>query len=247
VVETHLIEMKGISKSFGAVEALQSVDLELSHHEVLGLVGDNAAGKSTLMKILSGVYGPDEGEILIEGEKVTFASPADSRRLGIEMIFQDLAIVPNLSIADNIFLGREPVKNFLGLKILDKRKMVEESSVAVGRLDVDIRSTRLATAGLSGGQQQAVAVGRAIYFNPRVVIMDEPTAALSVKAIKRVLELVQELKERGIAIILISHRLPNIFAVTDRIMVLRLGRRAAERRTKETTPEEIIDLMVGMH
>jgi simple sugar transport system ATP-binding protein len=247
VVETHLIEMKGISKNFGAVEALQSVDLELSHHEVLGLVGDNAAGKSTLMKILSGVYGPDEGEILIEGEKVTFASPADSRRLGIEMIFQDLAIVPNLSIADNIFLGREPVKNFLGLKILDKRKMVEESSVAVGRLDVDIRSTRLATAGLSGGQQQAVAVGRAIYFNPRVVIMDEPTAALSVKAIKRVLELVQELKERGIAIILISHRLPNIFAVTDRIMVLRLGRRAAERRTKETTPEEIIDLMVGMH
>jgi ABC-type sugar transport system ATPase subunit len=135
----------------------------------------------------------------------------------------------------------------LGLKILDRRKMVEESSVAVGRLDVDIRSTRLATAGLSGGQQQAVAVGRAIYFNPRVVIMDEPTAALSVKAIKRVLELVQELKERGIAIILISHRLPNIFAVTDRIMVLRLGRRAAERRTKETTPEEIIDLMVGMH
>jgi ABC-type sugar transport system ATPase subunit len=239
--------MKSISKSFGAVKALQSVDLELSHHEVLGLVGDNAAGKSTLMKILCGVYGPDEGEILIEGKKVTFASPADSRRLGIEMIFQDLAIVPNLSIADNIFLGREPVKNFLGLKILDKRKMVEESSVAVGRLDVDIRSTRLATAGLSGGQQQAVAVGRAIYFNPRVVIMDEPTAALSVKAIKRVLELVQELKERGIAIILISHRLPNIFAVTDRIMVLRLGRRAAERRTKETTPEEIIDLMVGMH
>jgi ABC-type sugar transport system ATPase subunit len=239
--------MKGISKSFGAVKALQSVDLELSHHEVLGLVGDNAAGKSTLMKILSGVYGPDEGEILIEGKNVEFASPADSRRLGIEMIFQDLAIVPNLSIADNIFLGREPVKNFLGLKILDRRKMVEESSVAVGRLDVDIRSTRLATAGLSGGQQQAVAVGRAIYFNPRVVIMDEPTAALSVKAIKRVLELVQELKERGIAIILISHRLPNIFAVTDRIMVLRLGRRAAERRTKETTPEEIIDLMVGMH
>lgn len=247
MVKTHLIEMKSISKSFGAVKALQSVDLELSHHEVLGLVGDNAAGKSTLMKILCGVYGPDEGEILIEGKKVTFASPADSRRLGIEMIFQDLAIVPNLSIADNIFLGREPVKNFLGLKILDKRKMVEESSVAVGRLDVDIRSTRLATAGLSGGQQQAVAVGRAIYFNPRVVIMDEPTAALSVKAIKRVLELVQELKERGIAIILISHRLPNIFAVTDRIMVLRLGRRAAERRTKETTPEEIIDLMVGMH
>ena len=247
MVETHLIEMKGISKSFGAVEALQSVDLELSHHEVLGLVGDNAAGKSTLMKILCGVYGPDEGEILIEGKTVTFASPADSRRLGIEMIFQDLAIVPNLSIADNIFLGREPVKNFLGLKILDRKKMVEESRVAVGRLNVDIRSTRLATAGLSGGQQQAVAVGRAIYFNPRVVIMDEPTAALSVKAIKRVLELVQELKERGIAIILISHRLPNIFAVTDRIMVLRLGRRAAERRTKETTPEEIIDLMVGMH
>jgi len=247
VAETRLVEMKGISKSFGAVKALQSVDLELRHHEVLGLVGDNAAGKSTLMKILSGVYAPDGGEIFMEGKKVKFASPADSRRLGIEMIFQDLAIVPNLNIAGNIFLGREPVKSFLGIKILDKRKMIEESRVAVGRLDVDIRSTRLAAAGLSGGQQQAVAVGRAIYFNPPVVIMDEPTAALSVKGIKRVLELVHELKERGIAVILISHRLPNIFAVTDRIVILRTGKRVAEKMTKDTTAEEIIDLMVGMH
>ena len=239
--------MKGIRKNFGAVQALQGVDLELEHHEVLGLVGDNAAGKSTLMKILSGVHTPDEGEVFIDGKKVAFASPADSRRLGIEMIYQDLAIVPNLNIAGNIFLGREPVKRFMGMKFLNKKKMIEESRVAVGRLDVDIPSTRLATAGLSGGQQQAVAVGRAIYFDPRVVIMDEPTAALSVKGIKRVLELVNELKERGIAIILISHRLPNIFAVTDRILVLRTGRRVADRVTKETTPEEIIDLMVGMH
>ncbi len=238
--------MKGISKSFGAVKALQSVDLELNQREVLGLVGDNAAGKSTLMKILSGVYAPDEGEIFVDGQRVEFASPADSRSLGIEMIYQDLAIVPNLSIAGNIFLGREPVKNFLGIKILDKRKMVEESRQAVGRLDVGIRSTKLASGGLSGGQQQAVAVGRAIFFNPRVIIMDEPTAALSVKGIRKVLELVGELKERGISIILISHRLPNIFAVTNRILILRIGRRVGERITKETTPEEIIDLMVGM-
>jgi len=246
VAEISLVEMKGITKSFGAVKALQRVDLELNHQEVLGLVGDNAAGKSTLMKILSGVYAPDEGEIFIEGKKVEFASPADSRRLGIEMIYQDLAIVPNLSIAGNIFLGREPVKSFLGIKILDKGRMVEESRQAVGRLDVDIRSTKLTSGGLSGGQQQAVAVGRAIFFNPSVIIMDEPTAALSVKGIKKVLELVRELKERGISIILISHRLPNIFAVTDRIVILRIGRRVGERITKDTTPEEIIDLMVGM-
>jgi ABC-type sugar transport system ATPase subunit len=247
MAKTPLVEMKAIWKSFGAVQALQGVDLELNHREVVGLVGDNAAGKSTLMKILSGVHAPDEGEIFVEGQRVQFDSPADSRRLGIEMIYQDLAIVPNLNIAGNIFLGREPVKRLLGMRFLDKRKMIEESSVAVGRLDVDIRSTKLATAGLSGGQQQAVAVGRAIYFNPRVVIMDEPTAALSVKGIRKVLEIVTELKERGIAIILISHRLPNIFAVTDRIVILRLGRRAGERLTKDTTPEEIIDLMVGMH
>ena len=246
MADIPLVQMKGIRKSFGAVQALQGVDLDLEHHEVLGLVGDNAAGKSTLMKILSGVHAPDEGEILIDDKKVEFDSPADSRRLGIEMIYQDLAIVPNLNIAGNIFLGREPVRRFMGMKFLDKRKMIEESRVAVGRLDVDITSTKLPTVGLSGGQQQAVAVGRAIYFNPRVVIMDEPTAALSVKGIRRVLELVNELKERGIAIILISHRLPNIFAVTDRILVLRTGRRVAIRVTKETTPEEIIDLMVGM-
>ena len=247
MAEIPLVEMKGISKSFGAVKALQRVDLELSHGETLGLVGDNAAGKSTLVKILSGVYAPDQGEVFVQGQKVEFASPADSRRLGIEMIYQDLAIVPNLSIAGNIFLGRERVKRFLGIKILDKRKMVEESQQAVGRLDVGIRSTKLASAGLSGGQQQAVAVGRAIFFNPRVVIMDEPTAALSVKGIKKVLELVRELKKRSISIILISHRLPNIFAVTDRIIILRTGRRVGERITKDTTPEEIIDLMVGMN
>ena len=246
MVEIPLVGMKGISKSFGAVQALERVDLELNPQEVLGLVGDNAAGKSTLMKILSGVYAPDEGEIFVEGKKVEFASPADSRSLGIEMIYQDLAIVPNLSIAGNIFLGREPVKSFLGIKILDKRKMIEQSDQAVGRLDVDIHSTKLTSGGLSGGQQQAVAVGRAIFFNPRVIIMDEPTAALSVKGIKKVLELVRELKKRSISIILISHRLPNIFAVTDRIIILRTGRRVGERITKDTTPEEIIDLMVGM-
>ena len=246
MAEIPLVEMKGISKSFGAVKALQGVDLELNHGEVLGLVGDNAAGKSTLVKILSGVYTPDEGEIFMKGDKVEFASPADSRRLGIEMIYQDLAIVPNLSIAGNIFLGREPVKSFLGIKILDRTKMIEESRQAVERLDVDISSTKLVSKGLSGGQQQAVAVGRAIFFNPRVIIMDEPTAALSVKGIKKVLELVRELEERGISIILISHRLPNIFSVTDRIIILRTGRRVAERITKDTTPQEIIDLMVGM-
>jgi len=246
VEDMPLVEMKKISKSFGMVRALQEVDLELHHNEVLGLVGDNAAGKSTLVKILSGVYAPDEGEIFIEGERVKFTSPADSRRLGIEMIYQDLALVPSLSVAGNIFLGMEPVKNLLGMKILDKKRMVEESQQTITKLGMDIKSTRIKAENLSGGQRQTVAVGRAVFFKPRVVIMDEPTAALSVKGIKRVLELVKELKARGISIIFISHRLPNIFAVADRIIILRAGRRVGDRITKDTTPEEIIELMVGM-
>jgi len=246
VEDMPLVEMKKISKSFGMVRALQEVDLELYHDEVLGLVGDNAAGKSTLVKILSGVYTPDEGEIFIEGERVKFTSPADSRRLGIEMIYQDLALVPSLSVAGNIFLGMEPVKNLLGMKILDKKRMVEESQQTITKLGMDIKSTRIKTENLSGGQRQTVAVGRAVFFKPRVVIMDEPTAALSVKGIKRVLELVKELKERGISIIFISHRLPNIFAVADRIIILRAGRRVGDRITRDTTSEEIIELMVGI-
>ena len=241
-----LVEMRKISKSFGMVKALQAVDLKLYHNEVLGLVGDNAAGKSTLVKILSGVYTPDEGEIFIEGEKVNFTSPADSRKLGIEMIYQDLALVPNLSIAGNIFLGREPVKNLLGMRILDKKRMFEESREIITKLGIDVESTKIKSENLSGGQRQTVAVGRAVFFKPRVVIMDEPTAALSVKGIKRVLELIKELRERGISIIFISHRLPNIFAVADRIVILRAGRRVGDRITRDTAPEEIIELMVGI-
>jgi len=242
-----LVEMRKISKSFGPVKALQEVDLTLNYREILGLVGDNAAGKSTLMKILSGAYPPDKGKIFIEGKEVKFASPADSRKLGIEMVYQDLAIIPNLSVADNIFLGREPVRNVWGMKILRRKKMIEDSQKIIRRIGVDIYSTKVISGGLSGGQQQSVAVGRAIFFNPRVIIMDEPTAALSVKGIRRVLKLVKELKERGISVVLISHRLPNVFAVADRIIVLRTGRKVGEKITKETTPEEIINLMVGMN
>jgi len=241
-----LVEMKKISKSFGMVKALQEVDLNLYYNEVLGLVGDNAAGKSTLVKILSGVYAPNEGEIFMEGEKVRFTSPADSRKLGIEMIYQDLALVPNLSIAGNIFLGKELVKNLLGMKILNRKKMFEKSWQTMAKLGIDIESTRIKSEALSGGQRQAVAVSRAIFFKPRVIIMDEPTAALSVKGIKKVLELIKELREREVSIIFISHRLPNIFTVTDRIIILRAGRRVGDRITKDTTPEEIIELMVGI-
>jgi len=246
VEKIPLVEMKKISKSFGMVKALQEVDLNLYYNEVLGLVGDNAAGKSTLVKILSGVYTPDEGEIFMEGEKVRFTSPADPRKLGIEMIYQDLALVPNLSIAGNIFLGKELVKNLLGMKILNRKRMFEKSWQTMAKLGIDIESTRIKSEDLSGGQRQAVAVSRAIFFKPRVVIMDEPTAALSVKGIKKVLELIKELREREVSIIFISHRLPNIFTVTDRIIILRAGRRVGDRITKDTTPEEIIELMVGI-
>jgi ABC-type sugar transport system ATPase subunit len=227
---TPIVEMRNIKKSFAAVHALRGIDLVLHHNEVLGLVGDNAAGKSTLMKVLSGAYIPDEGEIFIEGKKVHMVAPMDARRLGIEMVYQDLALADNLDVAANVFLGHEAVSAQLGpIRVMDKRHMEQETQRLLDHLKIDVSSVRLNVESLSGGQRQSVAIARATAFNAKVIIMDEPTAALSVAAIGKVLDLVRELKAQGSSIIVISHRLEDIFQVSDRMMVLRHGRKVSDR------------------
>jgi simple sugar transport system ATP-binding protein len=226
---TTVVEMRNIKKSFAAVRALRGVDLVLHHNEVLGLVGDNAAGKSTLMKVLSGVCIPDEGEIFIEGKKAHISDPLQARHLGIEMVYQDLALVNKLNVAANVFLGREVVRTELGpFSILDSRHMEQETQRLLDRLKIDLSSVRLDVERLSGGQRQTVAIARATAFNAKVIIMDEPTAALSVAAIEKVLDLVRELKAQGCSIIIISHRLEDIYRVSDRMIVLRHGRKVCD-------------------
>jgi simple sugar transport system ATP-binding protein len=227
--DAPLVEMRNIKKNFAAVRALRGVDLVLHHNEVLGLVGDNAAGKSTLMKVLSGAYIPDEGEIFIEGKKEYISDPLHARRLGIEMVYQDLSLVNHLDVAANIFLGREAMSAQLGLiDVLDQHHMEKEAQRLLDRLKIDISSVRLDVECLSGGQRQTVAIARATAFNAKVIIMDEPTAALSVAAVGKVLDLVRELKAQGCSIILISHRLEDIYQVSDRMIVLRHGRKVCD-------------------
>lgn len=247
--EFPVVEMRNIKKSFGAVQALKGVDLRLGHGEVLGLVGDNAAGKSTLMKVLSGAYIPDEGEIYLNGQKAHITNPEDSRHLGIEMVYQDFALADNLDVAANVFLGREIVRWRIGpLAAMDKRAMDERARSLIDRLKIEIDSVRLKVENLSGGQRQAVAIGRATAFDAKVIIMDEPTAALSVAAIQKVLNLIKELKAQGASIILISHRLEDVHLVADRVMVLRQGRKVADRPVSgdiHDFREQIVAYMVG--
>lgn len=226
---TPVVEMKNIMKHFGAVQALRGVDLSLHHGEVLGLMGDNAAGKSTLMKVLSGAYIPDGGEILLDGQKTHFSNPMDARRQGIEMVYQDYALANNLDVAGNVFLGREVVRLKVGpFGVMDMPYMESETKHLLNRLKIDISSVRLKVERLSGGQRQAVAIARATAFDAKVIIMDEPTAALSVAAIDKVLDLVRELKAQGSSIILISHRLEDVYQVSDRMIVLRQGRKVCD-------------------
>ena len=226
---TPVVEMRNIKKSFAAVRALRGVDLVLHDNEVLGLVGDNAAGKSTLMKILSGAYIPDEGEIFIKGDKAHISDPLRARQLGIEMVYQDLALVNKLNVASNVFLGREVMSQRLGrIGVMNRRHMERETERLLDRLKIDISSVRLDVESLSGGQRQTVAIARATAFDAKVIIMDEPTAALSVAAIGKVLDLVRELKAQGRSIIIISHRLEDIYQVSDRMIVLRHGRKVCD-------------------
>jgi ABC-type sugar transport system ATPase subunit len=235
-----LLEMKGISKHFGGLQALSSVNLTLHDGEVLGLVGDNGAGKSTLMHVLSGAYTSDEGEIFLDGELIRINSPRAARDLGIGMIYQDLALVPYMSVWENIYLGNELKKTWLGfMSRLNKRQMREKS------LSADLINPNARVRELSGGQRAAVAIARTLTFMPRIVIMDEPTAALAVKEVNEVLNLIIELRSQGISVIIISHRLQDILAVGDRIMVLRQGKNVGDLNVAETTMNEVVGLIVG--
>lgn len=239
--------MRGIVKRFGAVVALGGVDFRVRRGEVMALLGDNGAGKSTLMKILAGVYLPDAGEIRLNGRAVSIQEPEDARRLGIEMIYQDLALCENIDVTANIFLGRELRRPALrGLvKTLDSRAMVQRTAELLSGLGVTADIARRKVRYLSGGQRQSVAICRALLGSPQLVVMDEPTAALGISEVAKVLDLIRRLKAQGVTVVLISHRLQDVFQVADSATVLRNGRVAGVRRISETTPDEITGLIVG--
>jgi ABC-type sugar transport system ATPase subunit len=225
------------------------VNLTLSRGEVLGLVGDNGAGKSTLIKILSGAILADEGEIFLEDQNVGIENPQDARNHGIETIYQTFALVGNLPIYLNLFLGRYRVKPILGglIKILDEKRMEKESWEILQNLGIHFNSVREKVDHLSGGQRQAVAIGRALFFNPRIIIMDEPTSGLAVKEVEQIHQVIRDFKQKGVSIIFITHRLQSIFTVADRVMVLRAGQKVMEKSIQETTLEEVVRAMFGLH
>ncbi len=245
---TPILSVKGISKRFGGVQALNNVSFDLHPGEVLALAGDNGAGKSTLIKCISGVYQPDQGLVRYKDAPVQMASPRAARELGIETIYQDLALADNLDVGANVFLGREPTRHHLGfLPAIDRKRMREAALNVLKSLEIEIPPGKLTrpVRTLSGGQRQAVAIGRAIYWQADILIMDEPTAALGVPEQEKVRELILRLKEQNVGVIFISHNLQDIFAVSDRILVLHRGNTAGERRIDRTTHDEIVRLMVG--
>jgi simple sugar transport system ATP-binding protein len=244
---TPLLEADGIVKSFGRVRALRGADFTVNTGEVVALVGDNGAGKSTLVKTLSGVHMPDEGEIRFEGRPVSIPSPEAARELGIETVYQDLALAPDLESSSNLFLGREERKGgILGrLGFLDDAAMRRRTRDAFAELGVDIQSTSAPVATLSGGQRQGVAVARAVTWASKVVFMDEPTAALGVVQTRRVLELIGRVRDRGLSVVLISHNMPEVMEVADRVEVLRLGERVATFTRGTFTMEDIVGAMTG--
>lgn len=235
------VEMRGIRKRFGSVEALRGVDLALYPGECVGLVGDNAAGKSTLTKILAGAYVPDDGEIRVDGAPVDFRTPADARRHRIEMVYQDLSLCDTIDVAGNLYLGREPMRG----AFLDRRAMRDGARAMLARLEIKIPNLDSLVAQLSGGQRQAIAIARAAAFDPQVLIMDEPTSALAVAEVEAVLALINRVKATGVSVVLITHRLQDLFRVCDRIAVMYEGVKVAERRTQETDLQDLVSLIVG--
>lgn len=241
-----LLEVRNLSKSFGAVQALRDLTMHVAPGEVVALAGDNGAGKTTLIKAISGVYKPSSGKVLLEGKEVDFSSPQEARERGIETIYQDLALADNLTIGANIFLGREPMTKRWGfLPVLDRKKMADAARETMALLDFHVNRLEAPVSNFSGGQRQAVAIGRAVYWNARILIMDEPTAALGVPEQRKVISLIHQLKAQGRGVIFISHNLQDIFAVSDRIVVLRRGVMAGERRIADTTHDEVVKLMIG--
>jgi ABC-type sugar transport system ATPase subunit len=235
-----LLAARGISKAYGHVQALSDVDFHVGHAETVALVGDNGAGKSTLLKIICGALHPDAGEILLEGDPVSFATPREAAKCGIAVVYQDLALVDTRDIAANVFLGREPGRIFVS-----RRLMRRESRRVLDELRISVPSVRTLVGQLSGGQRQTVAIARAVHQGGRLVIMDEPTAALGVEGQRKILELINDLREQGSSVVVISHNLEHVFSVADRIVVLRGGRLAGAREKTDATPEEIVQMIVG--
>jgi len=239
-----VLELRGISKSFGAIRALSEMDLSLDPGEVLGLMGDNGAGKSTLMRIMAGNFPPTTGELRMNGTPLHFHRPVDARRNGIEIVYQDLALCDNLTAAANVFLGRELTRRVGPVKLLDYRAMYARAGTLFAELKSETRPRDLVRR-MSGGQRQAVAIARTRLSNPKIVLMDEPTAAISVRQVAEVLELIRRLRDHGIGVVLISHRMPDVFAVCDRVMVMRRGRKVADKPIKDSSPEEVTGLITG--
>jgi fructose transport system ATP-binding protein len=243
-----ILEARGLVKRYGQVVALDGADFELYPNEIVAIIGDNGAGKSTLIKALSGALQPDDGELRLDGEHVRFRTPGDARRAGIETVYQDLAVAPSLDIATNIFLGREArYRGPLGLafRLLDKRRMRREASTHLEELKIGIQSITVPVESLSGGQRQGVAVARAAKWARRLAIMDEPTAALGVKETRQVLDLILRVRERGLPVILISHDMPHVFELADRILIMRLGKRVAVVTPQTHTMPEAVAIMTG--
>ena len=239
-----LLEIRNVSKSFGAIHAVNDISWSIEPGEVVGLMGDNGAGKSTLVKLIAGNFPPTDGEVLVDGEVCHFHKPIEARAKGIEVVYQDLALADNLTAAENVFLGREQNKGFWPFRVLNKQAMIDRSAKLFDELKSETRPRDLVKK-MSGGQRQAVAIARTRLSNAKLVLMDEPTAAISVRQVAEVLELIRRLKHQDVAVILISHRMPDVFAVSDRIIVMRRGAKVADKATVSTSPEEITGLITG--
>lgn len=239
-----VLELRRIAKHFGAIQALNGVDFSVKEGEVIGLMGDDGAGKSTLVKIMAGNFPPSSGEILLNDKPVSFSRPIDARNNGIEVVYQDLALSDNLTAAQNVFLGRELTRGIWPFRVLDKQAMINRSAELFNELKSETRPRDLVRK-MSGGQRQAVAIARTRLSDARIVLMDEPTAAISVRQVAEVLDLIRRLKNQGVSVILISHRMPDVFSVCDRVAVLRRGSKVADKRVADTSPEEITGLITG--
>lgn len=242
-IKGTLMKAVNISKSFGRVQALKDVDFSISYGEIVGLVGDNGAGKSTLIKILSGVLQPDKGEIFFEGKKVSLSSPKIARSLGIETVYQDGALIPLMSIWRNFFLGKEILNKNPFIKTLDKEKMKKECASYLRSIGIKPLSLDEEVAVLSGGERQAVSIGRAMYFKAKLIFLDEPTAALSVREAERVLQFINEVKKTGISVVFITHNIYHVYTVADRFVILERGEKIGEFNKEEVTPEYIMDII----
>jgi simple sugar transport system ATP-binding protein len=239
-----VLELAGVSKHFGAIQALVDVSLSLRAGEVVGLMGDNGAGKSTLVKIMAGNFPPSDGTLTMQGRKVSFHKPTDARAAGIEIVYQELALCDNLTAAENVFLGRELTRGFGPFRVLNYRTMFQRAGELFAELKSETRPRDLVRR-MSGGQRQAVAIARTRLSDPKIVLMDEPTAAISVRQVAEVLNLIRRLRDHGIAVVLISHRMPDVFGVADRIVVMRRGRKVADKAAAQSSPEEVTGLITG--